>query len=344
MSDNIVTLAHGSGARESWEIVERLFRRRTPPKLMKTEGGYGLDVLDDGAVIRVGDSYVVISVDSFTVNPIFFPGGDIGHLAASGTINDLVVMGATPTAFMDSIVVEEGFPMDDLEKIVGSMTQVLFSEGVALVGGDFKVMPRGAIDKIVVTATGVGISEGPPIVDTELRPGDKIVVTGPIAQHGAAILAAQLGVDVKIVSDSRPLTRTVLPVIKEFRSVIDAARDPTRGGLAAVLNEWARACGCTIVIDRARVPIEEPTMEFLDAMGVDPLTMACEGVAVLAVRSGHEEQVAEMLREKGEKRASVVGEVVKPPTQFLRGRVVARTEVGGRVLVEPKPVNLPRIC
>ena len=338
-----ITLAHGAGARETWEIVERLIRSKVPEELRRTPGGFGLDVLDDGAVIKVGDTYIVVTVDSYTVNPVFFPGGDIGHLAASGTINDLVVMGARPVAFMDSIVVEEGFPEEDLGRIVDSMMRVLFSEGVALIGGDFKVMPRGSIDRVVVTATGIGVSKSP-VIDTSIGVGDRIVVTGPIAQHGAAILAAQLGVNVKILSDSRPLTRTVLPVIEGLRSAITAARDATRGGLAAVLNEWARSCGCTIVIDRGSIPIEEETREFLDAMGVDPLSMACEGVAVLAVRKGFEERVVDELRRLGEKHAAVIGEVVEPSTPFLKGRVVARTEVGGKVLVEARSVNLPRIC
>jgi len=342
----VVQLAHGAGAVEMWRLINELIVSKVPRDLRAVKGGFGIDVLDDGAVIKVGDQYVVLTIDSYTVNPIFFPGGDIGHLAACGTINDLVVMGARPVAFMDTVIAEEGLPTEVLERVVNSMIKVLVSEGVALIGGDFKVMPKGSLDRVVITGTGVGLSKRP-VVDTGIRPGDKLIVISPIAEHGAAILAAQLGMDsdVKgVVSDSRPLTRSLLPVIEVFREGIHAARDPTRGGVAAVLNEWSRASGLTAFIERSRVPIREGVKAFLDAIGVDPLSLASEGSAVLAVDPGVAEVVVDELRRLGEGYAEVIGEFRESPTPFLKGRVVAITEVGGKVLVEPKSVNLPRIC
>ncbi len=341
-----VGIEHGAGGRETWELIKRLIVSRVPEDLRRVEGGYGLDVLDDGAVIRFGDRFLAVATDSFTVNPPVFPGGDIGHLAACGAINDVVMMGAKPVALMDAVVVEEGLDEGFLQRILNSFISVLEGEGVALIGGDFKVMPKGTVDNVVITATGLGVGEGDPIVD-KVRPGDKIVVSGPVGEHGAAILAAQLGManDLpKIRSDSKPLTKTVLPVINAYKARIHAARDPTRGGLAATLNEWVEGANLTIVIRRAEVPVRTEVREFLDAMGVDPLNLACEGVAALAVSPDVAEEVVEELRKAGEVRATIVGEVVEPPTTLLSGRVVAVTEVGGKVLLEPRPVNLPRIC
>ncbi len=340
-----ISIAHGAGAEDSWRILEKLIVSKTPTSLRKVMDGYGLDVLDDGVALKIGDKYLVVTVDTYTVNPIFFPGGDIGSLAASGTINDLVVMGARPIAFMDTIVVEEGFLVSELERIIDSMMNILFRYGIGLIGGDFKVMPHGSLDKINITGVGIGVAEKP-IIDKYLKPGDKVVVTGPIGDHGAVILASQLGMVDKlegVESDSKPLMN-ILPVIEKYIDYIHAARDPTRGGLAATLNEWARGSGYTIVIDRASIPVRDKVRFFLEALGVDPLSMACEGVAVVATDSSVVDDFVNELHSVGEVDACVIGDVVEPDNDFLHGRVVAKTEVGGRVLVRARSVNLPRIC
>jgi len=341
----IITTLHGAGGIESWEIIERLIRRRTPSSLWKTLGGAGLDVLDDGSYITLGDKYIVFTSDSYTVKPLFFPGGNIGELAVSGVLNDLVMMGARPVAFMDNIIVEEGFPMRDLEVVVDSMIKVLVENNIPLIGGDFKVMPRGEVDGVVISGFAIGVTSKPPVVDA-VKPGDKIIVTNYIAEHGATILAAQLGMlnDASgLRSDARPLVKTVLPVIEKYRDHINAARDPTRGGLATLLNEWVRGTGLTIVIDKSRIPIRSEVSEFLEMLGIDPLTLASEGVAVLSVRSEVAERVVEELRANGEN-PSIIGEVVEPWSEGLADRVVAVTEVGGMHVVSPTAYNLPRIC
>ena len=342
-----VKLEDGAGAKESWKIIDELFLSRVPPELRRTLGGFGLDVLDDGAGVKVDDrKYLVFTTDSFTVNPPFFPGGNIGYLAAHGTLNDLVMMGAKPVAFMDTIIVEEGFLRRELNEIVSSMLGVMLREGVSVVGGDFKVMPKGSIDRIVITGIGIGITDNP-IIDEEIRVGDKILVTGPIAEHGAAILASQLGMikeTKSLRSDTKPLTKTVLPVIRKFRKYIHAARDPTRGGIAATLNEWIMKKNATILIKRQEIPIREEVKSFLEALGVDPYSTASEGIAVLAVDPEKAEEIAEELIRSGESSTKIVGEVITPPSEFLKGKVVAETEVGGKILLEPKSVNLPRIC
>ena len=341
-----IVLAHGGGGRETWSLVEELIVSRIPRELRSVLNGVGIDVLDDGAAIRVGDKYIVFSVDSYTVNPIFFPGGNIGTLAVSGTINDLLMMGAKPVAVMDSIVVEEGFPLDKLNTIIESMTKLLVSEGIALIGGDFKVMPKGQVDKIIIGMMGIGIAEKL-IVDSNLRIGDKIIVTGPIGDHGTIILASQLGYLDKISelkSDSKPLTKIMLPLIEEYGEHIHAARDPTRGGLASVLAEWAKQTNTTIIVDRSSIPVRPQVRGFLEALGIDPIHMACEGVAVLSVSPQVADEVVDFLRRKGEQHACIVGEVVKPKSDIVKGRVLVRTEVGGLTIVEPQALPIPRIC
>jgi hydrogenase expression/formation protein HypE len=344
ISKDRISLVHGFGGKETYELLDKIIFSKLPLNLKRVEGGVGLEVLDDGAVIRFGDKNVVITLDSYTIKPIIFPGGSIGTLAVSGTINDLVVMGAWPLAFADSIVVEEGFDIELLNKVVDDMLEMLKEFGIPVISGDFKVMPRGALDGIVITAVGIGIAKNP-IIDINIAPGDKIIVTDPIASHGAVILAAQLGMIDKlkgIKSDVKPLIG-LLPVIDKYSNYIHAARDPTRGGLAAILNEWARQSGVTIVIEREKVPLEDGVREFLEAIGIDPLTMASEGVAVIAVADSHADSVVEDLQARGFK-AAVIGYVEKPRSEFLKGKVVAITEIGGRTIVDSRGYSLPRIC
>ncbi len=340
-----ITIMHGAGGPETSEIVERLIVSRVPEHLRRALDGIGLDILDDASTIIMAGRHVVVATDNFTVKPLFFPGGDIGHLAASGVLNDLVMMGARPVAFMDGVIVPEGFPVSDLEKILSSMIRVLEENNVALIGGDFKVMPRGSLDGIIISGTGIGIAEEP-VVD-KVRPGDKIIVSAPIAEHGATILAAQLGMLGQapgLRSDSRPLVKTVLPVIEKYRGYIDAARDPTRGGLAAILHEWIHRTGYAVIIDRARIPVRDEVREFLDALGIDPVNVASEGVAVIAARPEAADDIVEELRRNGEESATIIGEVVEPDNEVLRGRIIAVTEVGGKVVIQPNALNLPRIC
>jgi len=344
-----VTLAHGSGGVEMSELLEKLVFSKVKPGFRRVSSGIGLDEADDGASIPIpGLGHLVVSVDSYTVNPPFFPGGNIGVLAAVGSINDVLVMGAKPIAILDSIVVEEGFSMRDLQVIVDSMINVLENEGVALIGGDFKVMPRGQVDKIVITTTAIGIAENP-IVDRP-RPGDKILVSDYVGEHGAVILMMQLGLSSVeeiskglLKSDVKPLTKLMIPLIEKYRECITAARDPTRGGLAGVLYEWAMKTGTLIVIDESKIPIKEPVKRYAESLGVDPLYLASEGVAVLALNPTCAEEVLEYVRKLGFENARIIGEVRE--SELFKGYVAAETTVGGLRVVEPPRGELvPRIC
>lgn len=342
---DFVTLAQGSGGRETQELLEQLIFSRVPSALKATSGGLGIDRPDDAAAIRVGEEYVVVTVDSYTVTPHTFPGGDIGVLAASGTINDVLMLGGRPIAALDSVVIEEGFPRATLERLTGNMLGVFIREGVPLIGGDLKVMPKGEIDGILITTAGLGIARRP-IVDQELRAGDKILVSGNIAEHGATILAMQQSIspeDADLRSDVKPLTGLMLPLIEEYGDAIHAARDPTRGGLAMLLNDWARASRKAIVVDEASIPIREAVRRYTDMLGVNPLHLASEGVAVLGVDGDVAGDVLESMRGAGFTHASIIGTVKDEDADG--GVVVIRTLVGGyRVLVQPSGEIVPRIC
>ena len=350
MSVEYITLAHGAGGLEMRELLEKLFFKRVEERLKRVEGGVGIDVADDAATIPLpGGKYLVVSTDSYTVNPIFFPGGNIGVLAACGSINDVLMMGGKPLAALDSIIVEEGFSLRDLEIVVDSMLEVFRQEGVALIGGDFKVMPRGQVDKIVVTTTTIGVSENP-IVDYP-KPGDKILVSDYVGDHGAVILLAQVGLAESVEelskgllkSDVKPLTKLMLPLTSRYRDCITAARDPTRGGLAGVLNEWAEKSGVLIVVREDNIPIREPVARYASALGVDPLYLASEGVAVLSLKEECADEVLEYVRSLGFENARIIGEVKE--TDMFRGYVALETSVGGLRLVEPPRGELvPRIC
>ncbi|MEM4487771.1 MAG: hydrogenase expression/formation protein HypE [Desulfurococcaceae archaeon] len=345
-----ITLAHGAGGLETRELLESILFKRVDEKLKKVIGGVGIDFPDDAAAIPMpGDKYLILSTDAYTVNPIFFPGGDIGVLAVAGSINDVLMFGGKPIALLDSIVVEEGFPLNDLERILDSMLRLISSENVALIGGDFKVMPRGQIDKIVITTTGVGIAERP-ILDRP-QSGDKIIVSDYVGDHGAVIMLAQMGLDSTLnefssgllKSDVKPLSNFMLPLLAKYGKYISAARDPTRGGLAGVLNEWAYNNSVLIHIKEEDVPIREPVRRYAEALGVDPLYLASEGVAVISIRADLAAEVLEFIHSQGFDNARIIGEVRK--SDLFKGYVVAETSIGGLRLIEPPRGELvPRIC
>ena len=308
---------------------------------LKSAGEVGLDALDDGATISIGDKTLVMTTDSHTIKPLFFPGGDIGRLAVAGTINDLAVMGGRPLAMSCAIVLEEGFSTDDLIKITRSMDETAREVSCPLITGDFKVMERGALDGAVITTTGVGVAETL-VTDRGLRPGDKIIVTGTIGDHGITILAHREGiaVDVDLVSDVAPIWETVEAALKI--GGITAMKDPTRGGLAAALNEMASKAGVGIVLRESDIPIAEPVRAMGEMLGIDPLQITNEGKAVMAVDPEKSEEVLAAIRKtKYGREASFIGEVTKDHP----GDVLLETVVGGRRLLD-SPIGdpAPRIC
>jgi hydrogenase expression/formation protein HypE len=344
----LITLAHGSGGKETEDLIKNLIVNSVPPEYWKVGDGTGLDALDDAALIPLSkDKYIALTIDSYTVKPIFFPGGDIGVLAASGTINDLLMVGAKPIAALDAAIVEEGFETEKLKKIIDSYINTLVSNNVALIGGDFKVMPKGQVDGVVIASTGIGIVEGKPIDDREIRPGDKLIVTGYVGDHGAAILAAQqtIGVEFDVKSDVKPLTNLMLPLLEKYRNYIHGAGDPTRGGIAMLVNDWAEKTRTVIVIEEEKVPIRPQVKEYSEMLGVDPLSLANEGAAVLAVDGSKAEEILDFIHSLGYKEAVIIGQVYEPKDPRHAGRALLKSVTGGvRILEPPSGEIVPRIC
>lgn len=338
-----ILLSHGGGGKETAEILQRLVFSRIPEELKRVGGGVGIDRLDDGAVVDL-KGCLVVSVDSYTVKPLFFPGGDIGKLAACGSINDVAMMGGRPIAMLDAVVVEEGLSEEVVERALNSMFGVLKEEGVALIGGDFKVMPRGELDQMLITTVGLGIAERP-IVDDGIRIGDELIVSGTVGDHGATILALQRGIDVEATglrSDVKPLNRLMDSLLREFGDAIHAARDPTRGGLATALNDWSKLARGVAVIYEEKIPVKREVKAYSDMLGIDYLYLANEGMALLAVEEGKGQEVVEFMRGLGFEDARVIGEMRKGK---FEGFVLMKTAIGGFRVVEPAsgPI-VPRIC
>ncbi|MCX7844087.1 MAG: hydrogenase expression/formation protein HypE [Candidatus Bipolaricaulota bacterium] len=333
-----VTALHGAGGL----VMDKLLRERILPKFpIRAAGPIGLDQMDDGAVLDLPPGRLVFTTDSHVVKPLFFPGGDIGKLAVTGTVNDLVVMGARPVALSLALVIEEGFPLADLERILESAAAVLGELGVALVTGDTKVMGKGELDGLVITTTGVGVAERV-VPDSGVRPGDFLLVTGPVGEHGLAILAARnaLPVETPVESDVAPLWPALAAALAT--GGITAMKDPTRGGLAAALNEMAQKSGVGMEIEEERIPVRAEVRGLCELLGISPYELACEGRAVLAVAP---EKLAEVLSALRAHPLTQGAQVIGRATEHYPGKVILRTAVGGKRFLEmPLGDPVPRIC
>ncbi|MDJ1422951.1 MAG: hydrogenase expression/formation protein HypE [Candidatus Methanoperedens sp.] len=335
-----IQMMHGAGG----ELMNRLLAESILKNLTSRRiGEVELADLDDGASISLGDKEIVVSTDSYTISPVFFPGGDIGKLAACGTINDISVMGARPIALASAVILEEGFLTEDLEKIMHSMDASCREVGISVITGDTKVMQRNAIDKIVITTTGIGFADrGKVIKDSNLAVGDKIIVTGTIGDHGIALMSFRegFGFETTLQSDVAPLWPMIEGILKI--GGITAMRDPTRGGLSAALNDWARKSSTGIVIDEESIPLRDEVIAASEMLGIDPLVVTNEGKAIIGVRPERAEEVLETIRatELGSK-ARIIGEV----KDKYKGKVILNTAVGGKRIIEP-PLGdpIPRIC
>jgi hydrogenase expression/formation protein HypE len=305
--------------------------------------GIGLGAMDDGAALRIGDRWLVITTDSHVVHPVFFPGGDIGRLAIAGTVNDLAMMGATRVlALTCAVILEEGFARSDLERIQASIHRTCREAGAVIVTGDTKVMGRGELDGIVLNTTGIGFTERV-VPDSGLRPGDRILVSGTMGDHGFAIMALRKGLELDgdLRSDVAPLNDLVARALAAGGRAVTAMKDPTRGGLSSALHEMADKSGVGIVLDERSVPVSGVVGAAADLLGIDPFHIANEGKAVLGVRPEAAQRVLAALRAHplGEN-AAVVGTCIAEHA----GAVILDTGFGRRLLSEPEGEPLPRIC
>jgi hydrogenase expression/formation protein HypE len=339
--DDKIGLKYGAGGRAMRTLIEEVCLARLGAD--GPAGGIGLSAMDDGAAIRVGQRWLIVTTDAHVVHPIFFPGGDIGRLAISGTVNDLAVMGATDvTALTCAVIIEEGFPREDLERVYTSIHEACAEAGASVVTGDTKVMGRGEIDGLVLTTAGVAFCDRP-VPDAGLSPGDVILVTGTIGDHGMAIMAARhaLALEGDLRSDVAPINGLVRAALAAGGGAIVAMKDPTRGGTSSALHEMAQKSGVGIMVDEAALPVRTEVRAAADLLGIDPLVMACEGRAIVGVRPGLADAVLEALR------AHPLGLNAARIGRCLdghRGAVILDTGLGRRILAEPEGEPLPRIC
>ncbi len=331
-----VLLGHGSGGKLTADLIARCF-------LPAFRNEY-LEKLDDHAVLGVDGARIALTTDAYVVSPLFFPGGDIGMLAVNGTVNDLATAGARPMWIAAAFILEEGFPLADLERIVASMRRAAEAAHVLLVTGDTKVVERGKADGCFITTTGVGVLAHDGVISADrARPGDAIVLNGPIAEHGIAVMAtrAELELETPVASDTAPVHELVLDLLAAGAE-LHCLRDPTRGGLATTLVEIATRSRVGMVIDERAIPVREPVRGVCELLGLDPLYVANEGKVVIIVPGEQADDVFARLRAHPAGRdAAVIGAVVDDPEHL----VVLETGVGGRRIVDVLPgEQLPRIC
>jgi len=336
MKDDSILLGHGGGGLLSHELVTGKFL----PFFRNTV----LERLEDGAVFEIDGLKLCFSTDSFVVNPVFFPGGDIGSLAVNGTVNDLSMCGGTPLFLSAGFILEEGFPMIQLERIIESMAKASQDAGVQIVTGDTKVVPRGTGDGLYINTTGIGVVHYQKVVSTaSIAAGDMVILNGSIGDHGAAILSQreELGLDTPIISDSVSLNGLVRDVLEASLNV-HAMRDATRGGLGGILAEIADQSGCQIVLEEGSIPVKDAVKGVCEILGFDPMFLANEGKMVLFCSREDSQRVLEAMKAHPYGReAAIIGRVEKKGT----GRLVLNTVVGGsRVIDLPAGELVPRIC
>ncbi len=326
-----ITLAHGNGGQENNELISKVFY-----KVFKNEI---LEKSEDAAVIENGN--LAFSTDSFTVNPLFFNGADIGKLAVCGTCNDLAMMGAKPKYLTCSVIIEEGFNKRTLDKIVQSMKEELEVNGAIIVSGDTKVVPRGSVDKIFINTTGIGEIEYKGISSNNITSEDTILVSRDIGAHGATIFASREGIDMNtnLKSDCASLYPQVKALI-DAGIKITALRDATRGGVSAVLNEWAKQSNICIEVEEASLPVSDEVTGICELLGFEPMALANEGTFVLAIKNEDVQKALKILKQTNES-ATIIGCVTE---QYI-GRVILNSAWGTQRFLElPTGELLPRIC
>jgi len=331
-----IGLDHGSGGEASHELVKDIF-------LSRLDNDY-LRPLDDSAVLDLPACTLAMTTDSYVVDPLFFPGGNIGSLAVHGTVNDLSMQGARPLYLTLGLILEEGLPMQDLTKIIDSISDAAHEAKVSIVAGDTKVVPKGGVDKLFINTSGIGlIPDGVDVSGHNARPGDAVVINGHIGDHGMAILSKREGLNFEspLISDSAPLNALVSSML-QVSNGIHVLRDPTRGGVATALNEVAARSGVGIHLFEEHVPVHPSVAGACEILGLDPLYVANEGKCLVIVSKEDAEKVLRTMRKNNYGKGSIImGEV----TTENPGRVLLKTKIGGtRILSMLTGEQLPRIC
>lgn len=327
----LIKLAHGNGGEENNELISKVFYKAFANEILEKN--------EDAAIIENGN--LAFCTDSFTVSPLFFAGADIGKLCICGTCNDLAMMGARPKYLTCSVIIEEGFSFQELEKIVDSMKKELQINGVIVVSGDTKVVPKGAVDKIFINTSGIGEVLMPNISSNNITQGDLILVSGDIGRHGATIFASREGIELD--GDLQSDCKSLFPVVKELidnNIKIKALRDATRGGVAAVLNEWAKQSSVNIEIEEEKIPVSDIVNGLCEMLGFEATALANEGTFVLAIEQSDSQKALKILQ-KHNQFATIIGTAKDSKDK----RVVLKSAWGtSRYLDLPTGELLPRIC
>ena len=328
-----ITIAHGNGGEENNELITGIFYKHFKNDILSKS--------EDAAVLDVSQGSIVMTTDSFTVSPLFFPGGDIGKLAVCGTCNDIAMMGAKPKYLTCSVIIEEGFSTRELEKIVRSMKKELEINGAMIVSGDTKVVPKGSVDKLFINTTGIGEIMQPGVSAHNLKEGMRVIVSRDIGRHGAAIFAAREGITLEssLETDCASLYPQVKALIDAGVEIV-AMRDATRGGVAAVLNEWAKASEVCIEIEEEKIPVSEEVRGICEMLGFEAVNLANEGTFVVAISPEDEPKAIEVLQQFNTD-ATAIGTV----THEHDGKVILNSSWGTKRFLDlPTGELLPRIC
>ena len=336
MKENKIILSHGSGGKLMHNLIESIFLKNFKNDI--------LEKLYDSGIIEFDDFDLCFTTDSYTIDPIFFKGGDIGKLSICGTINDLAVCGAKPLYLSASFIIEEGFEIKNIEKITQSMKKVAEDTGIKIVTGDTKIVEKGKVDKIFINTSGIGIKEKRIKLGIErIEEGDVIIINGEIGEHGLAVLLSRniYDIDTDIKSDCAPLNKLIIEILKETDE-IKFMRDPTRGGVSATLNEIVRNQNFGILIYENKIPIKKEVLSMCEILGFDPLNIANEGKVIIVCSKKESEKVIKKMRKnKYGKKAEIIGEIIKKP----EGKVLIETLTGARRIVDmPVGEQFPRIC
>ncbi len=336
-----INLSHGAGGKAMQDLIDEIF--------VKGFGSPELMLLEDQARFNLSDltklgSRLAMTTDSYVVDPLFFPGGDIGKLAVTGTVNDLAVGGAIPLYLTCGMIIEEGFPIDDLQRIVASMRKTADEAGVRIVTGDTKVVPRGAADKLFINTAGVGvIAEQTNILASRAQVGDVVIINGFVGDHGAAIVDArgELALEMSVETDCQPLNHLIQAML-EVCPDIHCMRDATRGGLATILNEFAVQSGIAIELEHVQIPVREEVRGVCEVLGLDPLYLANEGKLVAVVPEDYSQALLEVMQKHPAGHGScIIGKIADSP----KGKVILNTGFGGKRIIDMLiGEQLPRIC
>jgi len=334
-----IGMSHGAGGEIMQSLISDMILGNIKNK--RVNGGVGLENLDDGATIPLGEHEIVISTDSHTIDPLFFPGGDIGRISIAGTVNDVSVMGARPLAIANAMIISEGFSGDELERIIKSMDEVCQETGVSIVTGDTKVMENDKLDKIIICTTVIGIApKGAITPDSGLEIGDKIILSGSVGDHGISLMSYRegFGFETDLKSDVAP----VWDIVKTALDIggVHAMKDPTRGGIANALNEMTSKSGLGMFLHEEKIPVKREVHAASEMLGIDPFEVANEGKVIMSVQPEKADEILEAIRKrKYGDQAQIIGEVTEDK------HVILETAMGGkRILEAPIADPVPRVC